>query len=668
MTTPDVSVIIGAYNAMPYLSRCVTSVVTQSIGERRMEIITIDDGSTDGTGDELDRFAKEHPELFTVIHQKNSGGPAGPRNVGLDLARGRYVFFLDADDYLGDEALERMVTMADAQESDVVLGKMVGVGGRSAPTLAYKQHLERTDVFSSAVYWNLTVMKLFRRDLIERLRLRFPPELKLRQDQPFCAMAYIHAANISVINDYDCVYWVHRDDGDNISRRIKGTAYRVRALEIMFELLGAEIPAGPPRDQLMYRHLVTEFRAILSLLREEEMQDVTRQGLFDDLKRLLRRWHSDALFARLPAVRRLQYELVRNGTLDQLRTAQDYVSDMRVRNGQIFMRNGESLRPDRVIIENGRAYAAGYPFFRESSAGIRDSAYDYTRELAVTHRLHTMECDGYRLQIAGHVALPDVESTDLSVSILVCERSSKSEHALTVKQSSSGEATRTDFSASGELGTLAAGRELTPGLWDVFVEVRANGLVKRARVGHARSEALASVPQQRVLRTKTAGSTPVALYYTAKHGNLTLDIGGAKHPPLADVAVREVSWAPGTSPFLRVTGEITCEYPPGTLRLVGTRQGASPVHAEIEVTSGHRRTFSAAIPLAATAGEWTFSIRHEDNGHVTEIPVEERELPVRRWRRRGVTWYAKSLRAPQTMTLRVARISLARALGRRLKG
>nr|WP_037887320.1 glycosyltransferase family 2 protein [Streptomyces viridochromogenes] len=115
---PDVSVIIGAYNAMPYLTRCVTSVMEQTIGYDRIELIAVDDGSTDGTGAELDRLAQEFPGVMRVVHQANSGGPSAPRNAGLELARGRYVFFLDADDHLGPQALERMVAMADANGSE----------------------------------------------------------------------------------------------------------------------------------------------------------------------------------------------------------------------------------------------------------------------------------------------------------------------------------------------------------------------------------------------------------------------------------------------------------------------------------------------------------------------------------------------------------------------
>lgn len=124
---PDVTVVVGAYEAMPYLIRCLESVETQTIGADRIEIVAVDDGSTDGTGEYLEEFAARSKVPTRVIRQKNSGGPSGPRNVGLGLARGRYVFFLDADDYFGDEALERMVTMADRAGTDVVLGKVVGV-------------------------------------------------------------------------------------------------------------------------------------------------------------------------------------------------------------------------------------------------------------------------------------------------------------------------------------------------------------------------------------------------------------------------------------------------------------------------------------------------------------------------------------------------------------
>ena len=99
MGEPDVTVVVPVYNTMTYLTAKLDSLVRQTLITRegrheRLEVVAVDDGSTDGSGEELDRYAARHPDLFTVVHQPNSGGPAGPCNVGLARARGRYVFFL----------------------------------------------------------------------------------------------------------------------------------------------------------------------------------------------------------------------------------------------------------------------------------------------------------------------------------------------------------------------------------------------------------------------------------------------------------------------------------------------------------------------------------------------------------------------------------------------
>ena len=80
MINPVVSVIIPVYNTMPYLTACLDSLVDQSIGLDRLQIITVDDGSTDGSSEVLDQYAVRHPGSFVVIHQANSGSPAGPCN------------------------------------------------------------------------------------------------------------------------------------------------------------------------------------------------------------------------------------------------------------------------------------------------------------------------------------------------------------------------------------------------------------------------------------------------------------------------------------------------------------------------------------------------------------------------------------------------------------
>lgn len=113
---PDVSIIIPVYNTAPYLSASVGSIANQSLGN--IEIICVDDGSTDESGDILDSLA-EGDERIRVFHKTN-GGQSSARNLALSHARGRYVYFFDSDDLLEGTALHQLVDIADRDKSDVV--------------------------------------------------------------------------------------------------------------------------------------------------------------------------------------------------------------------------------------------------------------------------------------------------------------------------------------------------------------------------------------------------------------------------------------------------------------------------------------------------------------------------------------------------------------------
>ena len=99
MNTPnqiDISIIIPIYNVEKYLTVCIDSLMNQ--GDLRMEIILVNDGSTDLSGEIADEYAKKE-ERIKVIHQEN-GGASAARNVGLDIATGEYIAFLDSDAFL----------------------------------------------------------------------------------------------------------------------------------------------------------------------------------------------------------------------------------------------------------------------------------------------------------------------------------------------------------------------------------------------------------------------------------------------------------------------------------------------------------------------------------------------------------------------------------------
>lgn len=116
-TEPDVTVVIPVYNSESWLDDCLSSVLAQT--GPSLEVVCIDDGSTDSSSEVLDRYARLDPRV-TVVHQPNSGQSVA-RNRGLDEARGRYVVFLDSDDFWPSDSLATLVADADADSLDMLL-------------------------------------------------------------------------------------------------------------------------------------------------------------------------------------------------------------------------------------------------------------------------------------------------------------------------------------------------------------------------------------------------------------------------------------------------------------------------------------------------------------------------------------------------------------------
>ncbi len=526
--SPDVTVIVGAYNAMPYLTRCITSVMQQSIGIDRVEIVAVDDGSTDTTGEELERLTAEYRGRMTVLRQENSGGPSAPRNAGLDRARGRFVFFLDADDYLGVEALERMVATADQNSTDVVLGRMVGVGGRKGPTRVFRRNQPRTSVLDSHAYTTLNPMKLFRRELIERLGLRFPTDLRIGEDQPFVATAYLHARAISVVADYDCVYWVARDDGANITSVVRDTESRLRMLTVMTELVNEHTEPGEQRDLLMRRHLTVDLRVVLRKLVRDPERD-SREKALRQLRDLRAVSATEGLVASLPAVYRLCWHLIERGELDALVAVARDRLDRETTGG-----------PLTTLVEYGRVYAR-YPHFREAALDLPDHLFDITDEVRVKHRLVRCEVHDGSLHLAGWAHLSRVSTEDPCTTVVLREhKGRRREFRLPVEATETPNAperdpsdgcdySRAGFEVAIGSASAAAGRRLPDGRWDVYLEVGAQGVTKEVRLGSRRLPELATEPVTQVLPDGPDSGFAVTASYTPR-GHLTLDVGEEKRP------------------------------------------------------------------------------------------------------------------------------------------
>lgn len=176
---PLISVIIPVYNVEKYLSQCLDSVIGQTY--QNLEIIIIDDGSTDNSGKMCDIYAQKDPRV-QVIHQNNAGVSAA-RNMGLKTAKGAYIGFVDADDYIRPDMYEYLYQLITQDNANIAMCNWYsdGLSVTNPINTAYRL-IPASEIFVYGHYPN-PVNKLFRAKLLENQW--FDPEITYGEDAFF---------------------------------------------------------------------------------------------------------------------------------------------------------------------------------------------------------------------------------------------------------------------------------------------------------------------------------------------------------------------------------------------------------------------------------------------------------------------------------------------------
>ena len=314
-----VSVVVAVYNPGRHIEGLITSLDEQSLSPGDFEVIFVDDGSTDGTRERLEKIAQTRPQ-FSVRSIPNSGWPGRPRNIGTDLATGDYVFFADNDDAFFPEALERMHTMAIENSSDIVYGKVIRAGRNTPFWSLAKRNIPVADPLRDGIVHSRTVHKLYRRAFLVQNGIRFPEGPVRLEDHNFMAQALPVARVVSVLADYPCYRWNHHSDGSNTSMRPFAYAdywgYFAEALGIFQRLAGP----GEMTDAALLAGVDRMFftaRASLYL----PLDDETRRGVFDPLHQLVARELPERLDAKVPVLKRARLAALRaddRGRFDRL--------------------------------------------------------------------------------------------------------------------------------------------------------------------------------------------------------------------------------------------------------------------------------------------------------------------------------------------------------------
>lgn len=217
-----VSVIIPIYNGEKYFADCIQSILDQSF--TNIEIIVINDGSTDGSLSLIKRYAQNDSRIV-VINQKNKGVSAA-RNAGLSKARGDYIMFVDADDYIArKDALELLIDFAKENGNpDVLCFRRVGdTRGRKAPS-GYSK-LNDSIIGRMIVDETINTLwdKLYKKSIIRENSIKFPVGIRMAEDLLFNVQYFCEAKTIGFFDEE--LYYYREDNQESATKKYMPNKY-----------------------------------------------------------------------------------------------------------------------------------------------------------------------------------------------------------------------------------------------------------------------------------------------------------------------------------------------------------------------------------------------------------------------------------------------------------
>lgn len=386
--SPTLSVVVPIYNVSDYLIPCLESLTAQTLPD--LEVVLVDDGSSDGSGEMADRFAAGRAG-WTVLHVPN-GGLGRARNIGLDHSRSPFVAFVDSDDLVPRDAYELMLHAVSESGSDMVCGGVLRYdGARTFTSPLHRRALGRTRMRThiretpALIYDTTAWNKIYRREFLLAHSLRFP-EGVYYEDIPLTLPAHFLASSVDIL--VDPVYlWRERQTAEqSITQRraeTKNLVDRLAAVSAVDDFLGSinETDGKVVHDRKV---LTLDIPLFLEVLHEGD--DEFRTLLVKLVAAYLERVPPTTLAALSP-LRRLQYHLVSRGMLDELVELNEF---------------------QRVPSNRGRFVRSGFrmyadlPFRTDGAKAIPAAVYEVTRSQPLRTGIRDVTWDDGDLLVDGH--------------------------------------------------------------------------------------------------------------------------------------------------------------------------------------------------------------------------------------------------------------------------
>jgi CDP-glycerol glycerophosphotransferase len=472
-----ISVVVPIYNVEPYLETCLESIAQQSFTD--LDVIMVNDGSTDGSPAIAERFAARDPRFRLV--SKPNGGLGAARNTGVEHADGEYLTFVDSDDLLRRHSYELMLSSLEQTGSDIVSGNVrrLSVFGtrqtrflsRTFLTTRLATHVtEFPPLLADRIAYN----KLWRRSFYDQHDLKFP-EGTLYEDVPMTIPAHFLAKTVDVLDETVYLWRIRSGDSQSITQRraeTRGLRDRADACRHVSLFLARNGFADGKRlyDRTVVAEDLAYFLGVLDIAEAD-----FRETFLDLSNRFLDEAAPDVTDG-LKAIERLKWHLVRTRDLDGILEVLD--SDRQLR---------ATLRQP---VREGKSWYGDYPFRADPVRAIPPTVYELDSELALRWRIQRMAWEGNLLHLEGlaYIAQLPADTPDAQQVKMFAIGPRGRTVALTTERVhrpdvTSASPAELNLDWSGFTATLDLSpteKDFRPvGQWQIECEVRAGGVVRR---------------------------------------------------------------------------------------------------------------------------------------------------------------------------------------------
>lgn len=242
---PKISIIVPIYNIENYLPETLNSILKQSMIEET-EVLMIDDGSTDNSRDIVEEYALDYDNFYA--YHKSNEGPSIARNLGIELAKGEYLMFLDSDDIILSDRCEKLYGLAKKNDSDFVgsFGKRLtryNFYGSLIYNNAYKNIEDQKEnvIFEEMpeLIWDtFCTNKLYKKSFLDENDIRFIPKMKY-EDIPFALEAYCLGNNVSLTKDTSYLWRIRQDSNSSLTQqhqRYENFEDRIKMIRLCYDI------------------------------------------------------------------------------------------------------------------------------------------------------------------------------------------------------------------------------------------------------------------------------------------------------------------------------------------------------------------------------------------------------------------------------------------------